>query len=146
MNADTKLKGEALWTLCNAITGSSPTELMTFTNTYNVDLIRPLCYNLTRLAKSEVGLILAVVESIETLLSLDKLCPCSFGGHGSVRRMVEQCQGFDSIHELQNHPNEGVYKKCHELLQSYAEEEDNEVFEIEAPVKQVETGDGFTFH
>ena len=72
MNAAVKLKGEALWTLCNTISGLSQNDLLNFMLTYKNDLIYPLCYNLTRLAKGEAKLILALVESIETLLALDK--------------------------------------------------------------------------
>ena len=72
MNADKKLKCEALWTLCNTISGTSPNDLLNFVMKYKVDLIHPLCYNLTKLAKGETRLLLALIESIEILITLDK--------------------------------------------------------------------------
>ena len=97
MNADVKLKGEALWTLCNAVSVSNPNDLLNFVMKYKNDLIYPLCYNLTKLAKGETRLLLALIETLEILLSLDKQFPDFFYGSDSVEVMVDRCQGFEAL-------------------------------------------------
>ena len=74
MNADVKLRSEALWILCNLIASSADDDLLTVVLKYRVsigevDLIHPLCYNLTKV--EETKLMLEMINSIEKLLSLD---------------------------------------------------------------------------
>ena len=72
MNADQKLKCEALWTLCNAIESLEPANCLTFVLKYSDELIYPLCYNLTKIAKGETRLLMTLISTIEILLNLDQ--------------------------------------------------------------------------
>ena len=97
MNADQKLKCEALWTICNAIETLEPANLLTFVSKYNDQLIMPLCVNLIKLAKGETRLLSTLIDTIELLLNLDQ----KFSGqHEPIRNTIDACEGFEYISEL----------------------------------------------
>ena len=77
MNADVNIRSESLWVLCNLISSSSTDELAIVIKQYErtigeVDIIYPLCYNLTKIEKGELKLLLEMIKSIESLLKLSE--------------------------------------------------------------------------
>ena len=109
MNADAKLKGEALWVLCNVIISASTNDLVEAILKYRanerINLIAPLSYNLIKLAKGETKLLFEMLNSIEILLKLDKRYPHHFNGRNSMLASLEIMQGIEALESLQHHSN-----------------------------------------
>ena len=65
-----------------------------------VDIIHPLCYNLTKIEKSEAKLLLEMINSLGKLLGLDAKFSNILQGENTVWSMVLRIQGFEAIEKL----------------------------------------------
>ena len=73
MSSNIKVRNESLWVVCNLISSSLKDDLVSVIKLYEktigkLDIINPLCYNLTNLDKGELSLLLQMIKSIERLL------------------------------------------------------------------------------
>ena len=119
-----KLRTNAIWVVCNLIGCSSATDLLNVILKYRetvgeVDIIHPLCYNLLKIEKSELKLLIEMIKAISILLRLDSEFPVLLEDSHSVKSMVLRLQGFDAIDKLQHHPDAEIYSRCTELVNNY---------------------------
>jgi HEAT repeat protein len=111
-NADFDIRKEAAWALSNATSGGSSDQIRYMVRQ---NLIEPMC---ELLLTSDVRIILVALEGLENLLKEgDK--DLKDTGENEYANIIENCNGLDSIEELQNHQNNEIYEKAVNILETY---------------------------
>lgn len=100
-------KKEALWVICNSITGADPylrTEIVTKGANEMISGMVKGCYC------TDPRLLSNILEAIEEILNLDEFNSWK-ATEKSVAFMFEKNSGLDALEELQKNPNKDVYDK-----------------------------------
>jgi importin subunit alpha-1 len=120
------IQKEAAWALSNATSGGRD-EQIRFLVSQNV--IKPLCELFTC---PDPKIVMVAMEGIENILRVGK--SDARGGPNKFAESVEECNGLDSLEQLQRHENEDIYEKAVKILRTYFDsEEDNEDTSALAP-------------
>ncbi|KAI9311423.1 armadillo-type protein [Dichotomocladium elegans] len=135
-HGDFKTKKEACWAICNATSGglNKPDQIK-----YLVaeGCIKPLCDILMNMDNK---IIMVTLDGLENILSVGELERAnSPDGLNPYAMLIEECNGLDYIHELQQHDNSEIYKKAFNIIDKYFSEEDD------GETEEMETGAQFTF-
>jgi importin subunit alpha-1 len=106
-HADFRTKKEACWGISNATSGglAEPNQIR-YLVTQGV--IKPLC-DLLKIMDNKV--IQVALDGLENVLKVGELDKDQNGGHNPYAHYIEEAGGMLSIHELQNHENNEIYKK-----------------------------------
>lgn len=119
--ADFDIKKEAAWAISNATSGGSPQQVE-----YLVEAgsIKPM---VDLLSVSDAKIIGVALEAIENILKVGKMkqneCGMADNPFGLI---VEQADGLSKIEQLQEDPNEDVYRKATGILETYFPIEDDD--------------------
>ena len=113
-HSHSRIRGEALFTICNAIDSCSSGVLKNQYELHRAELIKPLCNALSK--GHDANLILSVLQALKKLLDLDEEYPSSFSGMDSVMTTIEAIGAFDHIDQLTEHKNEDVFKLAYDLI------------------------------
>eukprot|EP00347_Sterkiella_histriomuscorum_P007064 403350389 len=114
-------KKEALWVICNSITGADPylrTEIVTKGANEMISGMVKGCYC------TDPRLLSNILEAIEEILNLDEFNSWK-ATEKSVAFMFEKNSGLDALEELQKNPNKDVYDKSMQILTKYFELEES---------------------
>jgi len=127
-NGDFKAKKEAAWAITNLTSGGTVDQIVFLCSS---GVIKPFC---DLLDVNDEKAVCVVMDGLNNLLATAQQ-------HGEVEKiceLIEECGGLDRIEDLQNHENEKVYQKALTIIQTYFNEEEDEV-------AQENNGQEFTF-
>lgn len=114
-NADFRTKKEACWGISNATSGglAEPNQIR-----YLVDqgVIKPLC---DLLKTMDNKIIQVALDGLENILRVGDLDKEKNGGQNPYALFVEEAGGMMSIHNLQTHENNDIYKKCFFIMDKF---------------------------
>jgi importin subunit alpha-1 len=102
---------EALWVICNSITGGDlmiKEKVLTYNNGEVIDIL------INGMKLHEARLIRNILEALEELLKLDKIN--GWVEQASVANTFNNKGGLDSLEELQRHPNMEIYHQSSAIL------------------------------
>ena len=94
-HSNPRLRGEALYTITNAICFSEPNQLKRLFESNSTQLVQPLCSALT--LGHEARLNLNILQALRKLIDLDQHFPETFIGIDSVMTTVDSMGGFEQI-------------------------------------------------
>ncbi|XVF18235.1 hypothetical protein REPUB_Repub11eG0003900 [Reevesia pubescens] len=130
--AEFDIKKEAAWAISNATSGGSH-EQIRFLVSHGC--IKPLC---DLLICPDPRIVMVCLEGLENILKVGE-ADMEMGMNGGINlyaQMIDECDGFDKIENLQTHDNYEIYEKALKILERYwadeelerywAEEEENE--------------------
>jgi hypothetical protein len=133
--AEFDIKKEAAWSISNATSGGSSEQIKYLVNQ---GCIKPLCDQLTC---NDPRLVTVALEGIENVLKAGEVDAPANNGTNPYTQFVDEAEGLDKLEQLQNHPNEDVYKKAMHILETYFGLDDEE----DALVAPEQTQSGFVF-
>jgi len=115
---DFDIQKEAAWAIANATSGGSPEQIMILARG---GCIPPLCHMLT---VQDAKVITVALEGLENFLKAGMST-----ANPIVVELIVDCGGHEQIENLQNHPNEKIYKRSQTILDKYfvLEEEDGDI-------------------
>jgi len=103
-----RLRGEALYTICNAITTADSYQIKRLFQSKSSDLVKPLCNALA--LGHETELILCILQAMTTLLNLDEQFLDELMGIDSVYSTIEAVGGFEKVEKVATeHRNQDVF-------------------------------------
>lgn len=139
-NAEFKTKKEACWAISNATSGGihEPPQIRYIVSQ---GCIRPLC---DLLRSPDPKIIQVALDGIENILKVGDLDKEANSGRNAYATFVEEAGGMHRIHELQNHENHEIYKKCYDLMAKYFSDEDEE--DVVAAPTQVDASGAFALN
>jgi len=122
-HAEYEIKKEAAWALSNATSGGAPEQIR-----YLVaqGCIKPLC---DLLVVSDVRIVNVALEALENILKVGE-ADAKESGTNQYTQFIDQADGLEKIESLQNHPNNEIYKKAVDILETYFAAEDDEVQQV----------------
>jgi len=122
-HAEYEIKKEAAWALSNATSGGAPEQIR-----YLVaqGCIKPLC---DLLVVSDVRIVNVALEALENILKVGE-ADAKESGTNQYTQFIDQAEGLEKIENLQNHPNNEIYKKAVDILEAYFAAEDDEVQQV----------------
>ena len=103
---------EALWVICNSITGGDSIikeKVLVYNNGEVIDIL------ITGMKLYEARLIRNILEALEELFKLDKINGW-VNKPTSVANTFNSKGGLDSLEELQKHPNMEIYRQASDIL------------------------------
>lgn len=111
-----EVKKEGFWALANTCEGGSGEQIE---YVVQAGVIEPFC---EALSLTDAKILMVVLEGLSAILKYyqtsDKLAV--------VTATIEECGGLDLIEKLQTHPNNDIYEKALEILETYFPSEDDE--------------------
>ncbi len=110
-----EVRKEALWALAHIFTHGSESNVMALVK---VGGLEPLIGVLS-LQNMETSLLLSILDALEKILEIGTKFP-----HQNYVELIEECDGIDDLENLQTHPNELVYRKVVDLIETYLGAED----------------------
>ncbi|CAM0139016.1 Importin subunit alpha-1 [Umbelopsis sp. WA50703] len=120
--ADFKTKKEACWAISNATSGglNKPEQIKYLVSQ---GCIRPLCELLTCMDNK---IIQVALDGLENILKVGEMERSNdMDGVNRYAIYIEECNGMEAIHSLQNHDNEELYKKAYQIIDKYFVAEDD---------------------
>ena len=113
------VRREALWAIANICTSGNQKHIMDLVDAGGLE---PLVDAL-KLECIDPALLLALLESLRKVLEVGE----NFTNLNYVG-IIEECNGVDTLESLQTHPNDEVYRKTVDLIETYlgADEEADE--------------------
>ncbi|XP_039162369.1 importin subunit alpha-4 [Eucalyptus grandis] len=119
-HAEFKIKKEAAWAISYAVSGGSHEQIQYLVSQ---GCIKPLCDFLTC---SDPEIITVCLDGVESILdSGEGNKEPGFHQVNKYLRMIDECEGFNKIVDLQTHMNSEVNKKASEMLDKYWTEKEN---------------------
>jgi Atypical Arm repeat len=115
-NGSFNVKKEALWTLTNILTGQGSLKQANVLVSHGV--FEPFC--LFMKVNRDTALLISVLESIKVLLDISKERNLNWV------EMLDECNGVDCFHDLQQHGDMDVYDLAVSLLVNYLDGDDVE--------------------
>eukprot|EP00457_Paulinella_chromatophora_P001805 gb/GEZN01001807.1/.p1 GENE.gb/GEZN01001807.1/~~gb/GEZN01001807.1/.p1 ORF type:complete len:532 (-),score=75.38 gb/GEZN01001807.1/:1035-2630(-) len=111
------IQKEAAWAISNATSGGKPHQI-----DYLVSqaVIPPLC---ELLKCGDPKIILVCLEGIENILKAGPVVAERKQQENRYPDYVEECGGVKTIENLQQHPNEKIWKQAQKIIQQYINEE-----------------------
>lgn len=120
--ADFDIKKEAAWAISNATSGGSPQQLEYL---ITCGIIKPM---IDLLSVSDIKIVGVALECMENILKTGKARQQEQGlPENPCCQLIEQADGLQKIESLQEDPNEEVYQKAMQILESYFPLEDDNV-------------------
>ena len=117
-HSHSRLRGEALYTITNAICNADPNQLKRLFESNCTQLVQPLCSALT--LGHEAGLNLNILHALRKLIDLDQHFPETFLGIDSVMTTVESMGGFEQMERLsETDKNQDVFNEALALVQRH---------------------------
>ena len=116
--SDFEIRKEALWVLANMFSEGSVDQIVFLVEKG----IIPLFFLFLSLPNAHT--IIISLECMERILKEGK-DTIRFGEKNPFLQKIEECEGFEQLYELQNHPNATVYEKISGILE-YFDDEDRE--------------------
>ena len=86
--------------LTNLISSADMNDLLHLVQTFQIDLISALCYNMTKIGDNQGQLVHEILDAIISLINIEKAYKNNTAGYKSIVEMIEICDGFDSISDL----------------------------------------------
>jgi importin subunit alpha-4/3 len=114
---DLATKREAAWCI-NNLTLSGKREQVAYV--LQLGVLQPFCQLLTT---EDSQILVVVLDGISNIL---KMASSNDDDLTAITQKIEECSGLDKIEELQNHPNEEIYKLAFDIIDNYFSEEDND--------------------
>jgi len=116
--ADFDIQKEAAWAIANATSGGTPDQIMVLAR---AGCIPPLCQ---MLSVQDAKVITVALEGLENFLKAGMST-----ANAMVVDFIVDCGGHELIENLQNHPNDKIYKRAQAILDKYfvLEEEDTDM-------------------
>lgn len=139
--ADFKTKKEACWAISNATSGglNKPEQIKYLVSQ---GCIRPLCELLTCMDNK---IIQVALDGLENILKVGEMERSNdMDGINRYAVYIEECNGMEAIHTLQNHDNEELYKKAYHIIDKYFVADD-EVEDTDLAPKVDESSGAFAF-
>jgi len=114
-----EVRKEALWALAHIFTHGSESNIMKLVK---VGGLEPLVAVLS-LQNMETSLLLSILDALGKILEIGTKFP-----HQNYVELIEEYDGIGDLEDLQTHPNESVYRKVVDLIETYlgTEEEGDE--------------------
>ncbi|CDH57229.1 karyopherin alpha [Lichtheimia corymbifera JMRC:FSU:9682] len=138
-HGDFKTKKEACWAICNATSGglNKPDQIKYLVSE---GCIKPLC---DILMSMDNKIIMVTLDGLDNILSVGEMeRPNTADGLNPYALHIEECNGLDYIHDLQQHDNTEIYKKAYQIIDKYfSEDDDGETQEMNPDME----GGQFTF-
>jgi len=114
---DVRSQKEAAWAITNFTSGGSTEQTVLLVK---MGVMDPFCNLLTN---QDPKLLMVVMDGLTNILkTAEKL-----GEIDNVARLVEECGGLDKLEQVQQHENEEVYKRAHDMVERFFNQEDEEV-------------------
>ncbi|XP_010045351.1 importin subunit alpha-4 isoform X2 [Eucalyptus grandis] len=125
-HAEFKIKKEAAWAISYAVSGGSHEQIEYLVSQ---GCIKPLCDFLTC---SDPEIITVCLDGVESILeSGEGNKEPGFHRVNKYLHMIDECEGFNKIVDLQTHMNSEVNKKASDMLDKYWSEKENKEEEEE---------------
>ena len=88
--------------LANLIRSADTDDLVHLVQTFQIDLISTLCYNITKIIdnKNQGQLVHEILDAIVSLINIEKAYKNNTAGYKSIVEMIEICDGIDTISDL----------------------------------------------
>ena len=118
--SDFEIRKEALWVLANMFSEGSVDQIVFLVEKG----IIPLFFLFLSLPNAHM--IIISLECMERILKEGK-DTIRFGEKNPFLQKIEECEGFEQLYELQNHPNATVYEKISGILEYFDDEEREEM-------------------
>jgi len=136
-NADFRTKKEACWALSNATSGglAEPNQIRYLVSQ---GCIKPLC---DLLKSMDNKIIQVALDGLENILKVGDMDKDQNGGLNPYAMYIEEAGGMLSIHDLQTHENNEIYKKTFFLMDKYFPDDE----EAEVDGAQVDESGAFAF-
>lgn len=114
-NADFRTKKEACWGISNATSGglAEPNQIRYLVSQ---GVIKPLC---DLLKSMDNKIIQVALDGLENILRVGDMDKDQHGGQNPYALYVEEAGGMMSIHNLQTHDNNEIYKKCFFIMDKF---------------------------
>lgn len=109
------IRKEALFVMCNAVTGADFKLRADIYNKTNTEVLRSF---IKGLRINEYRLIMNLLDGIEHLLRLDEDLRIS-NTDQSIAIVFEGMGGLDAIDDVMKHPSMDVYERCNAILVKY---------------------------
>ncbi|KAI9018045.1 importin alpha protein [Phycomyces nitens] len=118
-----KTKKEACWAICNATSGgiAHPEQIKRLVAE---GAIKPLC---DILRSKDNKIIQVALDGLDNILRVGEMEKANTSdGMNPYALVVEEFGGMETIHELQSHSNQDIYKKTYHIIDRYFSAEEDE--------------------
>lgn len=120
--AEWETKKEAAWAISNYCSGGTREQIRLLTTKQG---IKPIC---DLLSVKEPKIVIVALDAINAILKAGQ--PDGSEKYASTQNpytvLVEEADGLDKIEALQEHPNQKVYEKAVDIIESYFGEQDDD--------------------
>uniref|UniRef100_A0A915HRL8 Uncharacterized protein n=1 Tax=Romanomermis culicivorax TaxID=13658 RepID=A0A915HRL8_ROMCU len=110
-NTSQKVRKEATWSVCNALTGSSNEQLKKIVET---GCIPAICYMLY--VQQDEKLLMTVLSALRRVLDVGAEEYRSVTGRNVYEILIEECGGLEKFFCLKNHQSSNIRFECYEIL------------------------------
>lgn len=114
---------EAVWAICNSTKKATPQQISFLLENGLIELFDFFLDN-KKSPNISSKIINVILEAILEVLRTGQEHFTSPTGENPLNNLIMEKGIVDKIEELQNHPNESIYKKCFKILTEFFEEEE----------------------
>lgn len=103
------VRKECIWALANICSGGEPNHIKTLVQAEGLE---PLC-SILNMSTANPDMLCTALEALENIMKVSN----NQGMNYAI--LIDEHNGIEYLEELQKHPNEGVYSKAIEMIESY---------------------------
>ena len=114
MNSAWNIKKEALWTLANICTTGSEAQVQRIVSHRGLEALSDAVTS----AQSDPKILVVVLEAIARILQVGKTIGAGY------EFLLDEYEGIEKIENLQEHPNDDVYKEAVSIIEKFFSEDE----------------------